>query len=66
MHQRTYSEATTGRHGEADNRGGGGTPPGLLSPISWPNKKSGRPPGRDPAIQAAAGGILLAAREGSD
>ncbi len=35
---------------------GGGPLSALLPPTSWARKKSARPPGRVPAIHAAAGG----------
>ena len=38
----------------------------LLSPISCPYKKWGRPPGRDPAISAAVGGTYKAPRRGAN
>ena len=37
----------------------------LLPPTSWARKKSARPPGRVPAIYAAAGGSLKAPRRGA-
>ena len=51
---------------EAARGSRGHSPLRLLSPISCPYKKWGRPPGRNPAIPAAEGGTYKAPRRGAN